>query len=373
MGMIFPLYAHFFVSWKEGMFIWFFLGCLIAGITIGVINLKLLEWLLVGKLRRVAVASERIRDGDLREGCGIRSADTVGEITEGFDAMAEGLRDTLQGVAQSANLVDTTSREIGTAMQSLGSNMDEYRQNSLEIVKVINGMAEAANSILAMSDQAGTSASSADELVRNGVVQVTATEKAISVLDDASKKISANANSLATSAKEVETAVSAIRAIAEQTNLLALNAAIEAARAGEQGRGFAVVADEVRKLSEQAAQATKQIDSVLKRVSLDVASTVSISAENANAVIDGLHAAKASTEIFGQIEKSTVNMKNSVEAVREAADDQQMLVGIVLTRMSDSQLRTDSVAELTRSCVNEAGRMMEAAKELNETTNKFKF
>ncbi len=373
MGLIFPLYAHFFVNWKDGMFLWFFLGCLVAGITIGIINLKLLEWLLVRKLRKVAVASERIRDGDLREGCGIRSADTVGEITEGFDAMADGLRDTLQGVAQSACLVDTTAREIGTAMQSLGSNMDEYRQNSLEIVKVINGMAEAANSILAMSDQAGTSASSADELVRNGVVQVTTTEKAISVLDDASKKISANANSLATSAKEVETAVSAIRAIAEQTNLLALNAAIEAARAGEQGRGFAVVADEVRKLSEQAAQATKQIDSVLKRVSLDVASTVSISAENANAVLDGLHAVKASTEIFGQIEKATVNMKHSVEAVREAADDQQMLVGIVLTRMSDSQLRTDSVAELTRSCVNDAGKMMEAAKELNETTNKFKF
>ena len=371
MGLVFPLYASFFVNWKEGMLIWFCLGCIVAGITIGISNHKLLEWLLVRKLRLVAVAAERIRKGDLREGCGLRSKDTVGEITEGFDAMATSLRVTMTEVAQSAGSVDATAREIGSSMQTLGGDMDKYRQDAQEIIKVINGMADAANTILTLSDAARNSASSADELVRNGVSQVGNTETAISVLDEASRKISANASSLAVSAKEVETAVSAIRAIAEQTNLLALNAAIEAARAGEQGRGFAVVADEVRKLSEQAAQATTRIDAVLKRVSADVASTVSISEENAIAVQDGLKAAKSSSEIFVQIEKATVDMNHSVEAVREAADDQQMLVGIVLSRMSESETRTETVADLTRVCIKEADRMIEAAQGLSETTRKF--
>jgi len=371
MGLVFPFYANFFVNWKEGMLLWFCLGCIVAGITIGIANHKLLEWLLIRKLRQVAVASERIRKGDLREGCGIRSADTVGEITEGFDSMAGGLRNTLGEMKLSADSVDTTAREIGASMQALGSNMDEYRQNAHEIVKVINGMADAANSILELADAAGGSASSADELVHNGVAQVGATEKSISVLDEASRKISANATSLESSAKEVETAVSAIRAIAEQTNLLALNAAIEAARAGEQGRGFAVVADEVRKLSEQAAQATKRIDEVLKRVSVDVASTVAISQENANAVRDGLQASKSSSEIFVQIEQATAGMKSSVDAVREAADDQQMLVGIVLSRIAENQVRTDAAAELTGVCIKEADRMVDAARELNQITQKF--
>ena len=371
MGLVFPLYASFFVNWKEGMLIWFCLGCIVAGITIGISNHKLLEWLLVRKLRLVAVAAERIRKGDLREGCGLRSKDTVGEITEGFDAMATSLRVTMTEVAQSAGSVDATAREIGSSMQTLGGDMDKYRQDAQEIIKVINGMADAANTILTLSDAARNSASSADELVRNGVSQVGNTETAISVLDEASRKISANASSLAVSAKEVETAVSAIRAIAEQTNLLALNAAIEAARAGEQGRGFAVVADEVRKLSEQAAQATTRIDAVLKRVSADVASTVSISEENAIAVQDGLKAAKSSSEIFVLIEKATVDMNHSVEAVREAADDQQMLVGIVLSRMSESETRTETVADLTRVCIKEADRMIEAAQGLSETTRKF--
>ena len=361
MGLIFPFYANFFVDWKEGMLLWFVLGCIIAGITIGVVNHRLLEYLLIRKLRQVAVAAERIRKGDLREGCGIHSADTVGEITEGFDSMASGLRSTLREVAQSTDAVEASSREIGSSMHLLGNSMDEFRQDSHEITNVINGMADAA----------GNSANSADSLVKSGVSEVKATEQAISVLDGASHKISANAESLKTSSKEVETAVSMIRAIAEQTNLLALNAAIEAARAGEQGRGFAVVADEVRKLSEQAAQATARIDEVLKRVNMDVASTVAISEENANAVRDGLKASKSSSEIFVQIEQATAAMKNTVDAVREAADDQQMLVGIVLNRIQENQTRTETAAQYTQAGIADAARMSEVARTLSDTTKKF--
>jgi methyl-accepting chemotaxis protein len=371
MGLVFPFYANFFVNWREGMLIWFCIGCLVAGITIGIVNHKLLEVLLIRKLRQVAVASERIRKGDLREGCGVRSRDTVGEITEGFDAMTTGLRKTIRDMAQSASLVDTTAKEIGTAMASMDNNMMEHRTNAGEIIKVVNGLAEAAESILALSGEAGKSASSADELVHSGFTHVIATEQAISALDAASIKISANAASLNTSAKEVESAIAVIRAIAEQTNLLALNAAIEAARAGEQGRGFAVVADEVRKLSEQAAKATTHIDDVLKQVSMDVASTVALSNENAGAVHAGLEASKLSSETFVQIEQATSAMKRSVDAVRDAADDQQMLVGIVRTRIADNETHTQSVATHTASCVAKAGRMVEAARSLNDTTTKF--
>ncbi len=371
MGLIFPFYANIFVEWKPGMLGWFITGCIVAGITIGISNHMLLEWLLIGKLRKVAIAAERIRTGDLREGCGIRSADTVGEITEGFDSMASGLRDTLSEVTTSANTVDATAREIGESMRSLGSSMVEYHQNEQEIIKVINGMADASRTILDLSDSAGKSVTSADKLVRDGVKQVAATEHAISVLDEASRKISANALSLESSAKEVETAVSAIRDIAEQTNLLALNAAIEAARAGEQGRGFAVVADEVRKLSEQAAQATTSIDGVLKQVSTDVASTVNISEENAKAVSDGLQASRLSSQTFVQIEQATAAMKSSVEEVRGAADDQQMLVGLVLKRIEENQHSTDETAKLTSVCINESERMIQTAQGLNEATRRF--
>ncbi len=371
MGLVFPFYASFFVNWKEGMLLWFCVGCVIAGITIGIVNHKLLEWLLISKLRQVALASDRIRKGDLREGCGIRSRDTVGEITEGFDAMTTSLRDTVRDMGQSASLVDTTAREIGTSMSQMNSNMIEHGTNAGEILKVVNGLAEESNAILTLADEAGISASSADELVRNGFTHVKATEQAISALNAASDKISANADSLNASAKQVEAAVADIRAIAEQTNLLALNAAIEAARAGEQGRGFAVVADEVRKLSEQAAQATKRIDNVLKQVSKDVASTVLLSNENAGAVHTGLEASKLSSETFVQIEQATTAMKRTVGNVRDAADDQQMLVGIVRSRIAENAQCTDSVAKHTASCVTETERMIEAARNLNAVTHKF--
>jgi methyl-accepting chemotaxis protein len=371
MGLVFPFYANFFVDWKPGRLLWFCIGCVIAGITIGIVNYRLLEWLLVRKLRQVALASARIRAGDLREGCGVRSADTVGEITEGFDAMASGLRSTIRDIAQSADSVDTTAHQIGSSMQSLVGNMEEYRKNAHEVVQVIDGMADAANSILTLVETAKQSVTGTVDLVRNGVSHLQASEQAISALDAAGLKISANAESLESSAREVEAAVSAIREISEQTNLLALNAAIEAARAGEQGRGFAVVADEVRKLSEQARQATMRIDAVLQRVSHDVASTVSISEENAAAVRAGLQASESSSEIFQQIERAAAAMKDAVAAVREAADDQQMLVGIVLSRINENQSRTDAVANLAQVCVGDAMRMEHAANDLNATTKQF--
>lgn len=371
MGVIFPFYANIFVKWKEGMLIWFCVGCIVAGIIMGFVNYRLIEVLLIRKLRQVAIASARISQGDLREGCGIRSRDTIGEITEGFDSMTSSLLDTIRNIAQSADTVDTSAKTIGNAMHALGDNMDEHHANAGEIIKVVNGMAQEANTILSLSADAGISAASADELVQNGVLHVKATEQAISALESASGKISSNAASLKVSAMEVESAIAVIRAIAEQTNLLALNAAIEAARAGEQGRGFAVVADEVRKLSEQAAQATKRIDTVLLRVNMDVASTVQLSDENANAVRVGLEASRHSSEIFIQIESATSSMKRSVDAVREAADDQQMLVGIVHTRIAENEARTDNVARYTTACIADAELMSDAAGKLNDITKKF--
>ena len=115
MGLVFPFYANFFVNWKEGMLLWFVIGCIIAGVSIGVVNGKLLEWLMLSKLKLVAVAAARIRKGDLREGCGVRSNDCIGEITEGFDSMAIGLRETLSEMTISADRVDVSARELGTS------------------------------------------------------------------------------------------------------------------------------------------------------------------------------------------------------------------------------------------------------------------
>lgn len=371
MGLAFPFYANLFVVWKEGMLLWFCVGCIVAGVTIGVINHRLLSSLLLNKLQQVAIAADRIRKGDLREGCGVRSRDTIGDITEGFDAMTVSLRETIKDISTAANVMDDSAREIGERMASLDRNMAEHRANSREINHVVGGLSEASDTILTLSSEAGKGASTVDSLVQMGVTHVKASKQAISALDSASTKISANASSLQASAKEVEAAIADIRAIADQTNLLALNAAIEAARAGEQGRGFAVVADEVRKLSEQAAQATLRIDSVLKRVGQDVVSTVELSNENASAVQAGLTASRLSSEIFVQIEQSTAAMRHSVDAVHEAADDQQTLVGIVRTRIAENEEHTDSVARYTASSLSDVQKMVQAAHGLTDITKKF--
>ena len=125
-----------------------------------------------------------------------------------------------------------------------------------------------------------------------------------------------------------------------------------------------------RDLLVRAAVAVAQ-HALAPRVGGDVASTVGISRENADAVRAGLQASQSSSEIFQQIEQAAVAMKDAVDAVRDAADDQQMLVGIVLSRINENQSRTNSVASLAEVCVSGAMRMEHAANDLNAATKQF--
>ena len=371
MGAVFPWYASFFVTFNEGMYMWFSAGCVAAGVTIGYVNRMLLDVILVSKLKGIETVSNSISSGDLRQQCNIKSNDAIGHIATSFNNMTTTLTHTVGNIVTSANEVDNESQRIKTLMGTLNSNMAEYHQNEQEIIKVIDGVEDAASTILQLSAKAEQHAISNTTLVATGVEHVNNTFQSIQSLDNASRQISANSANLAISALEVEKAISIIRDISDQTNLLALNAAIEAARAGDQGRGFAVVADEVRKLSTMTADATKRIDEVLKTVKQDVESSVKISAENAIIVKHGLDASNKSSSVLKEIESSTNEMKSGVHAVVDSADDTQMLVRIVLDRIKENQRRTDSVTESTRECNDSVDKIVHISDELNIEARKF--
>jgi methyl-accepting chemotaxis protein len=315
MGLIFPVYANFFVEFKPGMFWWFALGCIIAGIMVGGFSYFLVKWILLGKLQVLAERYSDVTDGLLNVKCTIESQDSIGDIAGGFNKMMESIRELVGDLNKSTMEFTKVSSElnrISTAQQATIdeqginiSNITSAATEALATQKEIDGrLAETVE----FSKEITGHARSTIDLLSDSIVTADSNKEIMDATVSQMRQLEAQSESIG----EI---LSMIVDIADQTNLLALNAAIEAARAGEQGRGFAVVADEVRKLAEKTASSTKKIGDMLSLFSTGVESSI----------------------------KSIVNLSSSVDEHNEKLASSAQKVGDILDNMSKSSQNIDSV------------------------------
>ncbi|MFA5530703.1 MAG: methyl-accepting chemotaxis protein [Thiohalomonadaceae bacterium] len=266
MGLLFPLYAQFFVDWKPGLRLWFVVGCIMAGLTMGIANYWLVNIILLRKLRRISTVTNAISNKDVSHRCTLESADVIGEIVDSFNAMAETLR---AMVARINATVATLSREANVLARAVEGANEQVRRQQRDTEDAAGSMHEMARRITDVTVAAGeaaTAAQLADENADTGRQVVSRTITGVNELASDAERAAEAMATLANDSDNIGTVLSVIKGIAEQTNLLALNAAIEAARAGEQGRGFAVVADEVRALASRTQTCVTEIQTVTERL-----------------------------------------------------------------------------------------------------------
>ena len=276
MGLVFPIFASFFVNWKPGMMLWFIFGCILAGTAVGLINYAIVDKILLKRLLELKNFAKAFGEGDVSSRCSIQSHGTVGEIVRSFNDMARKLdsvisnlfRNIHQFSASAHQLLDVTEKtehsnqQQEKEIQRLLSSIDEL-SDSIRLVT------ESANSVSITGKQA-IQETNAGTLVLSEIIDYVETsasdvEKGTAVIHDLEKD-----------SEQIGKVLEVIQSIAEQTNLLALNAAIEAARAGEQGRGFAVVADEVRTLAQRTQDSTREIRQVIEHLQEGTRNAVSV-------------------------------------------------------------------------------------------------
>jgi methyl-accepting chemotaxis protein len=309
------------------------------------------------RIVRVANAMSRIADGDLSQQLKIYANDEIGELGRSINRMQSSIGEmiasittTTAEVANSANMLCTVS-EMGV------SNAQEIASQAGTIATASEEMAATSNEISQNCCTAAESSRQGSDLATEGasVVQVTVT--GMNRIAERVKETAATLEGLGARSDQIGEIVGTIEDIADQTNLLALNAAIEAARAGEQGRGFAVVADEVRALAERTTKATKEIAQMIRAIQNETKGAVSSMEEGVNEVERGTVDAGKSGTALEQI----LNQINAVSMeINQIATTSEEQTATTIEITNNIQQITE-VAQMNASCSNDA---VGAAREL---------
>lgn len=371
-ALIFPFYANLFVEWKPGMLPWFVLGCVIAGLIIGIVNYWLLNVILLKKLRNISEVAIAISNKDISLSCTLQSADTIGEIVDSFNKMAANLRLLIGQTISLSNKVHDGSARIVDFMHDTISNLDQQHSKSDEIELAVSNLATTISEIADHARDAANGARVAAQIAREGGTVVQQSVNGMRQIESSVNLAAASIQELNRHSENIGKTVILIKEISDQTNLLALNAAIEAARAGEQGRGFSVVADEVRKLAERAVNATNEISAMVVSIRQQTADVISHMNNSSNEVKRGVDNANLAGQSLEKIVESVAQVTTMVESVASTTARQNESVTRVENNIAEIAKLIDTNTEIIAKGETASKELDALSGDLNATVKVFK-
>lgn len=207
--------------------------------------------------------ANKVASGDLTVKVNSDRGDEFGQLQAAFATMVTSLRDLIQQIDVGANNIASSSEELSTVTEQTSQGVSQQRDQTDQVATAMNEMVATVNDVAKSAESAFTAANHASETSINGERAVSETLSFVTDLNTEIGHVMSQLQALQSETQNIGTVLDVIKSVAEQTNLLALNAAIEAARAGEQGRGFAVVADEVRSLAQRTQSSASEIETLI--------------------------------------------------------------------------------------------------------------
>ncbi|MCT4648512.1 MAG: methyl-accepting chemotaxis protein [Carboxylicivirga sp.] len=284
MGFIFPIYANIFVEWKEGLFPYFLIGCIMAGLTVGGVSFWFVKVILIKQLLKMSEVAAKVSDRDISNRLNIQSNDALGEIAEGFNMAIQRLNEfvnEIKVISGSANSLNGNNENVTGTINNLNSTLDQVTSSIYS---------------------ANKHSKSIQDKVVNSKSSLKITSSHLEATSVSITSFASTVNKLNNHAEEVNRIVMLIKEIAVQTNLLALNAGIEAAKAGVHGRSFAVVANEVRKLSTSISLSVEEVESIFTVMYEELKETAKVNSTIASQFQDNLNQNREFQEVFSAIE-----------------------------------------------------------------------
>ncbi|MFY8300906.1 methyl-accepting chemotaxis protein [Pseudoalteromonas sp. SS15] len=311
-------------------------------------------------------------EGDLSQRLQIRSNDETGKLAGSFNQFLGSISALVNEINDSSGSINQSSDKTKALSQNL-SNSIQMQQMALEqAATAINEMAATANEVAASCASAADSANQTKDAATDGKMVIEKTVDSVQVLSQTLSDSASNIEQLDNESESITSILDVIRGIAEQTNLLALNAAIEAARAGEQGRGFAVVADEVRALSVRTSESTEEIStqlSKLRQMTQGISQEMKSSLQTSSQTVEYTQEAQ---QAFNSITDSVDLISDMNSQIATAAEEQQHVAEDINRNVVDIKTVADEVAEVSVVAESNAQNLSELAARLNALVGRFK-
>lgn len=324
-------------------------------------------------LLRAVEAADAIAQGDLSQELEDTGRnDETGRLSQAMQTMLRQLRSMIEAINDATRQVASAAEQVSATTQQTNSGMRRQHEEIEQIATAMNEMTQTTREVASSAQGAATSADSAKKDIDTGQSALQKTVQSIRALETSVGETSESVQALQADVENITVVLDVIKGVAEQTNLLALNAAIEAARAGEQGRGFAVVADEVRTLASRTQRSTEEIQEIITKLQDRAGQSSKSMAVGMERVTTTVADAQGAEEAFSGIKGSIDQITDVNHQIAGAAEEQSATASHIdegVTNIRDVAEETSRASENTTAATEELARL---AAQLQDLTARFK-
>lgn len=336
---------------------------LIATLLATCVALALLSWSLLKAvltpLNKIILNTQAISQGDLQRSMGAQSKDELGQLQGVIEQMQSNLRQMIATIRSQSDELHGTSQNLGNTARQIVSSADQQAQSATSMAASMEQMMANISQIHQHADSARTISAQSEHLASSGGQVILGVVEGMNRIAEVVNQSSSKITALDASSEDIHSIIQVIKSIAEQTNLLALNAAIEAARAGEAGRGFAVVADEVRNLAARTTQSTQEITAMIERIQSSARDAVANMQACVSRVDEGVNLAQQAGVSISEIRTGARHAAEVVEEISQTIAEQ--------SKASDEMAqRVESIAEQSRENTRSIHNLTQTADQLND-------
>ncbi len=320
----------------------------------------------------VAGSAEVMAQGHLGKIVDVAGSDEIGMLASSYNKMSVSMKELINSISQASNQIASASEELSSTSEQMSRGMQQQTSQTSQIASAMEEMSATVLEVAKNSQSASSSANEASSTAQKGGEVVTRAISGMMIIASTVEESARTIGELGKSSDQIGEIVAVIDDIADQTNLLALNAAIEAARAGEQGRGFAVVADEVRKLAERTTKATKEIAQRIKNIQKETGNAVSAMEAGTKEVNEGVKLANQAGESLTQIVAAVQKVNDMIRQIATAAEEQSTAAEEISKSIEEIASVTKETSQGSNQTATASHELSRMATELQGAVGQFK-